>query len=82
MVCLRVAFHNNDGDDENDDNDEDNSDSYKQRVERWIGSQGDDGHDEIHRNPGCKPRVPQTTGLAIPDTRGSVKTSGDSKGHL
>ena len=33
MVCLRVAFHENDG---NHENDEDNSDSYKQAVECWI----------------------------------------------
>ena len=36
MVCLRVAFHENDGNHENDKNDEDNSDSYKQGVECWI----------------------------------------------
>ena len=28
MVCVRVAFHENDGNHENDENDEDNSDSY------------------------------------------------------
>ena len=28
MVCLRVDFHENDGNQENDENDEDNSDSY------------------------------------------------------
>ena len=30
MVCLWVAFHENNGNHENDENDEDNSDSYKQ----------------------------------------------------
>ena len=35
MVCLWVAFHENDGNHENDENDEDNSDSYKQGVQCW-----------------------------------------------
>ena len=49
-------------------NDEDNSDSYKQGVECWIrGNHGNHENDENHENPGCKPRVPQTTGLEIPD---------------
>ena len=68
MVCVRVAFHENDGNHENDENDEDNSDSYKQGVECWIrGNHGNHENDENHGNPGCKPRVPQTTGLEIPD---------------
>ena len=50
-----VAFHENDGTHGKDENDKDNSDSYKQEVECWIT--------ENHENPGCKPRVPQTTGL-------------------
>ena len=72
---MRVAFHENDGNHENDDendrnhgndeNDEDNSDSYKQGVECWI--HGNRGNEENHRNPGCKPRAPQTTGLEIPN---------------
>ena len=33
MVCMRVAFHENDGKLENDD--EENSDGYKQGVECW-----------------------------------------------
>ena len=36
MVCMRVTFHENDGNQENDKNDDDNSDSYKPGVERWI----------------------------------------------
>ena len=36
MVCVRVAFHENDGNHENDENDKDNSDSYEQGVECWI----------------------------------------------
>ena len=68
MVCLRVTFHENDG---NHENDEDKSDSYKQGVECWInGNHGNHGNDENHGNAGCKPRVPQTTGLEIPDNRG------------
>ena len=35
MVCLWVAFHENDWNHENDENDEDNSDSYKQGVQCW-----------------------------------------------
>ena len=63
MVCMRVAFHENDRNQENDENDEDNSDSYKQEVECWIsGNHVNHGNDENHGNPGCKPRVPQTTG--------------------
>ena len=68
MVCVRVTFHENDGNHENDENDNDNSDSYKQGVECWIhGNHGNHDNYENHGNPGCKPRVPQTTGLEIPD---------------
>ena len=62
MVCMRVAFHENDGNHENEENDEDNSDNYKQGVECWMrGNHANHGNDENHGNPGCKPRVPQTT---------------------
>ena len=55
-----------DGTRENDENDKDASDSYKQRVECWTsGNHGNHGNVENYRNPGCKPRVPQTTGLEI-----------------
>ena len=61
MVCVRVAFHENDG---NQENDEGNSDSYEQGVECWIrGNHGNHGNDDNHG----KPRVPQTTGLEIQD---------------
>ena len=36
MVCVRVAFHDNDRNHENDENDEDDSDSYKQGVEEAL----------------------------------------------
>ena len=68
MVCVRVIFHENDGNHENDENDEDNSDSYKEGVECWI--RGKSRKPRKWRKPtqsGCKPRVPQTTGLQIPD---------------
>ena len=56
MVCVRVAFHENDGNHENDENDEDNSDSYKQALECWIrGNHGNHENDENHGNPWCKP---------------------------
>ena len=59
MVCVRVAFHENDGTHENDENDEDNSDSCKQGVECKIrGNHGNHENDENHGNPGCKPQVP------------------------
>ena len=58
MVFVRVAFREND---RNHENDEDKSNSYKQGVECW--SSGNHEDDENHRNPGCKPRVPQTTGF-------------------
>ena len=32
MVCMRVAFHEDDRNHENDEKDEENSDSYKQWV--------------------------------------------------
>ena len=55
MACVRVAFHENDG---NRENDEDNSDSYKQGVECWNSRKS--------RKPRKwrKPREPrvQTTG--------------------
>ena len=45
-------------------------DSYKQGLECWIsGNHGNHRHDERHGNSGCKPRVPQTTGLEIPQPR-------------
>ena len=31
------------------------------------GNHGNHGHDKNHGNPGCKTRVPQTTGLHIPE---------------
>ena len=75
MVWVRVAFHENDGNHENDENDEDNSDSYKQGVECWIrGNHGNHENGENHENPGCKPRVPQTTGLEIPDKKSYPNT--------
>ena len=62
MVCVWVAFHENDGNHENDE------DSYKQGFECWIhGNHGNHGNDENHGNPGCIPQVPQTMGLEIPD---------------
>ena len=71
MVWVRVAFHENNGNHENDENGEDNSDSYKQGVECLIrGNHGNHENDENHENPGCKPRVPQTIGLEIPEVRG------------
>ena len=36
MVCVWVAFHENDGNHENDENDEDNSDSYKKGSSAGI----------------------------------------------
>ena len=61
MVCVRVAFHENDGNHENDENDEDDSDSYKQGVECSIrGNHGNHENDENHGKPG------QTTGLKYP----------------
>ena len=66
MVCTRVAFHENDGNHENDENDKDELDSYKQGVVCWVSrNHGNHGNDENHGNPGCKPRVPQTTGLEM-----------------
>ena len=77
MVCVWVAFHGNDGNHANDENDEHNSDSYKQGVECWIrGNQGNHENDENHRNPRCKPLVPQITGLEIPESRGFAKGVG------
>ena len=43
-VCMRVAFHKNDGHNNNDENDKDISDSHKQGAERWIC--GNDGNHE------------------------------------
>ena len=80
MVCVRVAFHENDGNHENDENNEDNSDSYKQGFECWnSGDHGNHENDENHGNPGCKPRVPQTTGLEIPDFKVTKKKSENKK---
>ena len=55
---------------ENDENDEGDSDNCKQGVECWInGNHGNHGNDNHHGNQGCKSRVPQTTGLEIPDCK-------------
>ena len=48
MVCMRVAFHENDGNHENDENDEDNSDGYKPGAECWIS--GNHGNHEDDKN--------------------------------
>ena len=70
MVCVRVAFH---------ENDEDNSDSYEQGVECWIrGNHGNHENDD-HGNPGCKPRVPQTTGLKILENVQSLRRFRNSR---
>ena len=61
MDCMWAAFH------ENDENDKGDSDNYKQGVESWI--RGNHGNDENHGKPGCKPRVPQTTGLEMPEEK-------------
>ena len=43
MDCMRVAFHENDGNDEN------NSDNYKQGVESWVSkSHRNHGNDANH----------------------------------
>ena len=71
LVCMRVAFHENDRDREND---EDNSDSYQGGVRCWISrSHGNHGNGENYWNPGCKPQVPQTTGLEVPENSPSTK---------
>ena len=71
MVCMPVAFHENDGNHENDDNEEDNSYSYTQGVECWIcGNHAIQENDENRENPGCKPRVP----------KGPVRTKKDGAG--
>ena len=68
MVCVQVAFHENHENHKNNENDEDNAENHKQGVECWIrGNHRNHENDETHGNPGCKPRVPQTTGLEKPD---------------
>ena len=40
----------------------------KRGVECWIrGNDGNHENDENHGKPGCKPQVPKTTGLEIPE---------------
>ena len=64
MVCMQVAFHENDGNHEKRQNDEDNSESYKEGVDCWICRKyRKHGNDEKRGNPGCKPRVPPNNGL-------------------
>ena len=65
-VCMPVAFQEKARNHENVENDEENSDGYEQGIECWIcENYGNHGHDENHRNPGCKPQVSQTTALEI-----------------
>ena len=69
MVCVRVGFHENDGNHENDESDEGTQTATNiQGVECWIrGNHGNHKNDENHGNP---PRVPQTTGLVSSKTKG------------
>ena len=77
MVCVRVAFHENDGNHENDENDEDNSDSHKQGFECWnSGNHGNHENDENHRNPWCK-RYPMREDPALGPAEGHCATSPD-----
>ena len=42
--------------------------SYKQGVECWMsGNHRNHGNDENHGNPGCKPQVPETMNLKLPE---------------
>ena len=61
MVCMRVAFHENNRNHDTEDNDEDELNSYKQGFECWVD--GNHGNDASHGNRGCKPWAPQTTGV-------------------
>ena len=54
MVCMRVAFHEDDGNHENNENNRDNPDSYQEGVEFWISGS--------HRNQRLKPRVTRIRG--------------------
>ena len=68
---MRVAFRENDTNHENDINNKDNSGSYKQGVEWWTGGHHKNHrNDENYRNPERKSRVPQTTGVEIPENQG------------
>ena len=65
---MQVDFHEKRWNHEDDENDKDEVDSYKQGVECWVsGNHGNHGNDENHGNLGCKPRVPQTMGLEMPE---------------
>ena len=62
-VCMRVAFHENDG---NHENDEDNSHSYKQGAECWIS----ENHATTQKTEttgiwGTNHEFPKTTSLEI-----------------
>ena len=52
MVCVRVTFHEKNGNHENGENDEDSSDDYKQGVECWI--RGRHGNHENDENTGIQ----------------------------
>ena len=64
-VCRRVAFHENNG---NRENDEDNSDNSKQGA-LDLQNRGNHSNEENHGHPGCKPLVPQTMGLEMPNRK-------------
>ena len=64
MVCIRVAFNENDRHHHSDEDDKDNSDSYNQGVEcRISGNHGNHENDENPENLECKPRVPPNNGF-------------------
>ena len=69
MVCTRVTFHENDRNHENDENDEATPTARNKELSAGLAEITESTeNDENHGNPGCKPRVPQTTGLEIPET--------------
>ena len=46
---------------------------WKQGAGCWVnGNHRNHGNEENHGNPGCKPRVPQATGLEIPELCGNT----------
>ena len=76
MVCMRVAFHENDGilkTTETAKMTTQRSQLQARGVDCWIcGNHGKHGNDENHGNTRCKPWVPKTTGLEIPDFGGTL----------
>ena len=77
MVCMRVAFHENDGNHETTQTTKTTQTATNKELSAGLaeitGITENHRNNENHGNPGCKSRAPQATGLEIPEKRGDLQ---------